>query len=78
MRSQNTGLALVECLRTVAKLDWDAIFDTLSKTDHILRQDPAGAYARMDADSRKRYHSALTDLAARSSLQRMLKWLAKL
>ena len=58
---------LLECLRGLMALDWDEVFEALSKTDHILRQDPAGAFGRMDAQSRQRYHQAVVELAARST-----------
>ena len=61
------ALELLRCLRALTKVNWITVFEALSKTDRILRRDPAGAFARMDAESRSRYHGAVAELAARSS-----------
>ncbi len=58
---------LLQTLSGLTKFDWKALFETLSETDHILRQDPASAYAQMDAETRDRYHNAVAELAERSS-----------
>jgi cyclic beta-1,2-glucan synthetase len=64
---EDAALELLPCLRGLMALNWNDIFEALSKTDHILRQDPAGTYGRMDAESRQRYHAAVVELAARST-----------
>jgi hypothetical protein len=53
-------------LTTAAKVDWNTIFAELSETDHILTNDPGGAYAQMDVESRSRYHAAVAELARHS------------
>jgi cyclic beta-1,2-glucan synthetase len=57
---------LVPCLQRIVELDWDAIFEEVSATELILRQDPLGAYQRMDAESRDIYRKTVVQLAARS------------
>lgn len=64
---EDEALELLPCLRGSMTLNWNEVFEALSKTDRILRQDPVGAYGRMDADSRQRYHRAVVELAARST-----------
>lgn len=58
---------LLGSLNKMTKLDWKVIFESLSATDHILRRDPAGAFSKMDTESRERYHRAVAELAEHSS-----------
>ena len=58
---------LLASLDKMTKLDWKKIFEALSETDHILRQDPAGAFSNMDTESRERYHRAIAQLAEHSA-----------
>ena len=51
----------------LTKLNSNTMFEALSKTDRILRDDPVGAFGSMDAESRQRYHTAVADLARRST-----------
>ena len=53
-------------LRLVAKLDWNSIFAALSEIEHVLCQDPAGAYAQMDIESRSQYRTAVAEFAEHS------------
>ncbi|MGA8491503.1 MAG: glucoamylase family protein [Terriglobales bacterium] len=58
----------VRSLRDVAQASWKDILEPLILPDHILREDPAGAYARMDLDSRDLYRSQLVDIAERADV----------
>jgi cyclic beta-1,2-glucan synthetase len=58
--------ACIRSLRTLETTDWKAFFEQVSETERILREDPAGIYARMDFDTRDRYRKVVEELAARS------------
>jgi cyclic beta-1,2-glucan synthetase len=62
---QSVG-ACIRSLRTLETMDWKAFFEEVSATERILREDPAGVYARMDFDTRDRYRKVVEELAARS------------
>ena len=53
----------VVSLRTLAGHDWRVSFERLSAVERELKQDPAGAYARMDFESRNRYRQVVEELA---------------
>jgi cyclic beta-1,2-glucan synthetase len=57
---------LVTALRLIGETDWKDLFESLSCAHRVLARDPAGAYSRMDFDSRERYRNALDELAKRS------------
>ena len=58
--------ASIRSLRILETTDWNAFFERISETERILREDPAGVYARMDFDTRDRYRKAVEELAGRS------------
>jgi cyclic beta-1,2-glucan synthetase len=58
--------ALVDSLQRISELNWKLFFETISKTEQILRSDPQGAYERMDFETREAYRAVVTDLAERS------------
>jgi cyclic beta-1,2-glucan synthetase len=53
----------IRSLRTLANQDWDAFFESLSRVEAALRDDPASVYAAMDFDTRDRYRSAVEEMA---------------
>ena len=53
----------VTSLRVLSALDWNVFFEKVSLVDHVLREDPAGIYARQDFSSRDRYRQAIEKLA---------------
>ena len=57
---------LVTGLRRIGDTVWKDLFEAVSRTHHVLARDPAGAYSRMDFESRERYRKALGDLARHS------------
>ncbi|MBI2207665.1 MAG: cellobiose phosphorylase [Candidatus Rokubacteria bacterium] len=58
--------ACIRSLRTLETTDWKAFFEEVSETERILREDPAGVYARMDFDTRDRCRKVVEELAERS------------
>jgi cyclic beta-1,2-glucan synthetase len=58
--------ASIRSLHILETTDWNAFFERISETERILREDPAGVYARMDFDTRDRYRKVVEELAARS------------
>lgn len=50
-------------LRMLATSGWEAFFEGVSLVDRVLRADPAGAYARMEFDTRDRYRKEVERLA---------------
>ncbi len=58
--------ACIRSLHTLETTDWRVFFERVSEIERILREDPAGAYARMDFETRDRYRKVVEELAARS------------
>jgi cyclic beta-1,2-glucan synthetase len=52
---------LIESIRKLSDADFKGTFLALSRTESILRDDPANAYPRMDLDSRGNYHTAIQE-----------------
>jgi cyclic beta-1,2-glucan synthetase len=61
----------VTTLRDVTQVPWRVTLEPLILFDHVLRQDPTGAYAKMDFDSREFYRKKLVKMAARSDFPEM-------
>jgi cyclic beta-1,2-glucan synthetase len=55
-------------LRLLATTDWKTFFEKTSRVEQVLRNDPAGVYARMDFDTRNNYRVVIEELAGHSSL----------
>jgi cyclic beta-1,2-glucan synthetase len=53
--------SLIENMRKLSDSDFKTPFLALSKTESILRDDPAKAYPCMDLDSRGTYHTAIQE-----------------
>ncbi len=60
--------ACVRSLRNAGQAPWKDIIEPLIVFDRVLCQDPAGAYAQMDFDSRKVYRDAVEEIAVRSDM----------
>jgi cyclic beta-1,2-glucan synthetase len=58
---------LVTSLRHVGEMLWKDFFESVSPVDRALAADPAGAYTRMDFDSRELYRTAIGSLARYST-----------
>ena len=54
-------------LRDLDDVTWPELVESLSHMDRTLRNDPAGAYAHMDFDTRDRYRRAIEEFARHSS-----------
>ena len=64
---ENLGVGVcVRSLREVAQAHWKVVIEPLILFDQVLRQDPAGAYAGMDFESRSLYRNELARMAGRS------------
>ena len=50
-------------MRLLSSIDWPLFFERVSLVEQILREDPAGAYARMDFPTRDRYRHSVEQLA---------------
>lgn len=57
--------SLIVSLREMKSLNSKDLFEAVSLVEHILRQDPAGVYKRMDFESRNAYRQALEKLSLR-------------
>jgi len=55
-------------LRFLGAMDWRAFVETMSAVDQALREDPGGAYGRMDFTTRDRYRHVVEKIAKRSRL----------
>ncbi|HEY4054399.1 MAG TPA: glucoamylase family protein [Terriglobales bacterium] len=58
-------------LREINQLHWKEVLEPQIAFDQVLRQDPAGAYARMDFESRNLYREKIVRIAARSDFTEM-------
>jgi cyclic beta-1,2-glucan synthetase len=55
--------ALIGSLRGIGETVWKDLFESVSRAHRVLARDPAGAYSRMDFESRDSYCKALADMA---------------
>ncbi|HMB07044.1 MAG TPA: glycosyltransferase family 2 protein, partial [Isosphaeraceae bacterium] len=55
-------------LRLLSAIDWNASFERHSAVEAVLREDPAGVYARQDFATRDRYRRAIERIARRSGV----------
>src|SRR5450432_622316 len=58
---------LLTSLRKIGEMAWKDLFEAVSYAHRVLARDPAGAYSRMDFESRERYRVALADMAKHSA-----------
>ena len=62
------GAVLVTSLRRIADSLWKNLVEASSYLNAILLGDPAGAFSRMDFESRDMYRAIVSDLARRATL----------
>ena len=62
---------LIRSYQHVAQASWRDDLESLIPFDSSLRKDPAGAYARMDLDTRNSYRERVAQVAKRSDLTEM-------
>jgi cyclic beta-1,2-glucan synthetase len=63
--------ACVRSLRDIGQTSWKDLLEPLIVVDRVLREDPAGGYARMDFDSRDLYRTKLAKIAEHSDFSEM-------
>src|SRR5262249_40279248 len=56
-------------LRLLSALDWNVFFERTNLVEPMLRQDPAGAYAKQDFATRDRYRQIVEKLARGTDLE---------
>ena len=61
----------VRSLLEIKQANWKVILEPLMLFDRVLRGDPAGAYARMDYESRELYRRELVNIADHSDCDEM-------
>jgi cellobiose phosphorylase len=57
---------VITSMRLVSSIDWTLFVERVSPVESILREDPSGAYPRMDFATRDRYRHAVEGLAKRA------------
>jgi len=62
---------LVRSLRDIGQIGWKGVIEPLILFDRVLREDPAGAYPRMDYESRELYRKKLVNIAEHSDCTEM-------
>ena len=63
--SHGVGIC-VRSLRDIGQTTWKDALEPLMLIDRVLRQDPAGAYGRMDFESRDLYRNRVSNIAEHS------------
>ncbi len=58
----------VRSLRDISHASWKELLEPMVLFDRLLRQDPAGAYGRMDFESRDLYRTEIANIAQHSDL----------
>jgi cyclic beta-1,2-glucan synthetase len=54
---------IITTMRLLSSIEWPLFFERVSLVEQILREDPAGAYGRMDFPTRDRYRHSVEELA---------------
>ncbi|MGH8638101.1 MAG: cyclic beta 1-2 glucan synthetase, partial [Burkholderiales bacterium] len=54
---------IITTMRLLSSIDWPLFFERVSLVEQVLREDPAGAYARMDFSTCDRYRHSVEELA---------------
>ncbi len=62
---------MVRSLREIKQTNWKVVIEPLIRFDRMLREDPAGAYSRMDYESRELYRQKIVKLADHSDCSEM-------
>jgi cyclic beta-1,2-glucan synthetase len=50
---------IITSMRLLSTLDWEEFFESVTLVDPILKEDPAGAYAKMNFATRNRYRGVI-------------------
>ena len=59
-------------LRMLMAQDWQAFFESVSRVEQILRDDPAQVYAEMDRETRDRFRQVVEELAQATQMDEQL------
>jgi hypothetical protein len=63
-RDESHGAGIcVRSLRDIGQTTWKDVLEPLMLMEHVLQKDPAGAYSRMDFESRDLYRKRLSKIA---------------
>ena len=65
-REQLSLGSAISSLRQLGRLEYADLFESVSRIDAILYNDPPGVYSRMDFATRDRYRHAIEEIARRS------------
>ncbi|MGH9684649.1 MAG: glucoamylase family protein [Candidatus Acidiferrales bacterium] len=57
---------LAASIEAISNLEWKDTFERVNRTEQVLREDPQGAYPRMDFESRELYRKTVAEIAAHS------------
>ena len=68
-RAPGKAAEMITGLRDLEQVLWQEFFETHSRTEQILRTDPARIYARMDFDTRDDYRHAVAEISRHSHAQ---------
>jgi cyclic beta-1,2-glucan synthetase len=74
LRHPERVYGVADCIRSlhhIGQTTWKDVLEPRVLIDGVLRQDPLGAFASMDFESRDRYWRAVADIAAHSDLSEM-------
>jgi cyclic beta-1,2-glucan synthetase len=63
LASEQAIANIITSLRAFAIKDWKAYYESVSRVEAILRQDPSQVYSKMDFETRNRYSNQIEDLA---------------
>jgi cyclic beta-1,2-glucan synthetase len=58
--------APIHSLRRLNQFEWRGLLESITSFDEILRQDPVGAFTKMEDETRYSYHQRVAQLAQRS------------
>jgi cyclic beta-1,2-glucan synthetase len=67
--NQVTVANCMTSLRLLSALDWNVFFESTNLVEPVLRQDPAGAYAKQDFATRDRYRQVVEKLARGAGME---------
>jgi cyclic beta-1,2-glucan synthetase len=70
-KSRKRVTTCIRSLENVTQASWEDVLERLVPFDRILREDPAGAYPRMDIESRNVYRESVSRIAERSDRTEM-------
>ncbi len=65
--SQVTVANVVTSMRLLSTIDWRDFFESVSLIEPVLKEDPAGAYRRMDFETRDRYRHVIERIGKRTA-----------